>query len=112
MITENKDVEPKLRAYALCDWGDILRRWERLRQPGVEEKAIHVLESSLQLGSPIDVKLAMSWLYLNDIYITQANWERALFYLDQARRFFSERADYAGLLCPSRERISVSNRSC
>ncbi len=98
MITENKDVEPKLRAYALCDWGDILRRWERLRQPGVEEKAIHVLESSLQLGSPIDVKLAMSWLYLNDIYITQANWERALFYLDQARRFFSERADYAGLL--------------
>ena len=47
---------------SLCDWGEILRRRERLRQPGVEDKAIHILESSLDIGGAIDEKLAMSWV--------------------------------------------------
>jgi ATP/maltotriose-dependent transcriptional regulator MalT len=97
-IGENERVEPKLRAYALCDWGEILRRREPLYQPDRKEKAIYVLESSLLMGGTTDVKLAMSWLYLSYIYASKANWEKALFYLDQARRFFSERNDYSGLL--------------
>lgn len=97
-IGENADIEPKLQAYALCDWGGILCRRERLRLPGMEEKAIHLLESSLHVRESIDVKLAMSWVYLSDIYIANANWEKALFYLDQAKHFFVERKDYSGLL--------------
>jgi hypothetical protein len=89
-IGENERAEPKLRAYALCDWGEILRRREY--------KAIDILELSLNLGCAIDVKLAMSWLYLSYTHASKANWEKALFYLDQARRFFTERNDYSGLL--------------
>ena len=95
-IAENEQAEPKLRAYSLCDWGRMLRRKERL--PGMEEKAIHVLESSLDAGVSMDVKLSRSWLYLSSIYADKANWNKALFYLDQARLFFSERNDYLGLL--------------
>jgi hypothetical protein len=97
-IGENERAEAKLRAYALCDWGEILRRRERLRQPGVEDKAIHTLESSLDIGGAIDEKLAMSWVHLSDIYMAKVNWDKALFYLEQPRRFFTERSDYPGLL--------------
>ncbi len=97
-IGENEQVESKLRAYALCDWGGLLTRRARLRQPGVEEQAIRVLESSLPVEGSTDLKLAMSWVYLSDIYIAKCNWEKAIFYLEQPRRFFSERSDYPGLL--------------
>ncbi len=75
-IAENDRVESKLRAYTLCDWGNILCRRERLRQPGGEEKAIHLLDSSLEMGVATDVKIAMSWVYLSDIYIANTNWKR------------------------------------
>jgi ATP/maltotriose-dependent transcriptional regulator MalT len=97
-IGENKHVESKLRAYALCDWGEILSRRDRLRQPGVEEKAVHLLKLSLDIGGPPNVKLAMSWVYLSDIYTAKADWEKALFYLKQPKEFFTEHHDYSGLL--------------
>jgi tetratricopeptide (TPR) repeat protein len=91
-------LEPKVRAYALCDWGEILCLRERIYQPGGIEKAIGVLETSLQLGAEIDVKLAMNWLYLSDVYAADSNWQRALSYLEQPKRFFTERGDNASLL--------------
>ena len=97
-IAENDRVEPKLRAYALCDWGSILCRREHLRQPGGEEKAVRVLESSLNMGVATDVKMAMSWVYLSDIYIAKSDMEKALSYLEEPRTFFSKRSDYSGLL--------------
>src|SRR5258708_4706072 len=63
-----------------------------------EDKAIHILESSLDIGGAIDEKLAMSWVHLSDIYMAKVNWNKALFYLEQPRRFFTERSDYPGLL--------------
>lgn len=97
-IGEKKGVEPKLRAYTLCDWGEILCRRERLRQPGVEKQAIEVLESSLPSEGSTDVKLAMTWVYLSDVYTAKGNWEKALSYLEPPRKFFSERRDYSGLM--------------
>jgi tetratricopeptide (TPR) repeat protein len=97
-IAENDRVEPKLRAYVLCDWGSILCRRERLRQPGGEEKAVRVLESSLNLRVATDAKMAMSWVYLSDIYIAKCDMEKALSYLEEPRTYFSKRNDYSGLL--------------
>jgi tetratricopeptide (TPR) repeat protein len=97
-ITENERAEPKLRAYALCDWGGILSRRERTAQPGAAEKAVHLLESSINVGVATDVKLVMNWLYLSEIYRGTANWEKAFFYLDHPRRFFIEHGDPSGLL--------------
>ena len=95
---ENDRVEPKLQAYAFCDWGGLLCFRKRLREPGGEEKAIHVLEASLNAGVTTDLKLAMSWVFLSDIYTAKGQWEKALFYLDRARGFFTEGSDYSGLL--------------
>jgi tetratricopeptide (TPR) repeat protein len=97
-IAENERIESKLRAYALCDWGGVLSRRERISQPGMEEKAIDALETSLKMGGAIYIKLAMSWLYLNQIYRAKANWEKAFFYLEQAKRFFTEHSDTSGLI--------------
>jgi tetratricopeptide (TPR) repeat protein len=40
----------------------------------------------------------MSWLYLADIYISLRDWENALFYLEQTKRFFTGRSDISGIL--------------
>lgn len=98
VIGENTQAEQKLQMYAMCDWGSILCRRELLRQPGGQEKAIRVAEASLPSEDSIDVKLAMSWGYLSDIYTAAANWEKAQFCLERPRKFFSERSDYSSLL--------------
>jgi tetratricopeptide (TPR) repeat protein len=97
-VGENKEIEPKLRAYALCDWGAILRRRERLLQPGMEEKAIRVLESSLSSGVSTDLKLAMGYVYLGDVYSSKGEWKKAISFLEYPRKFFTERKDYSGLV--------------
>jgi tetratricopeptide (TPR) repeat protein len=97
-IGENEAVEPKLRAYALCDWGAILRRRERLLQLGGEEKAIRVLESSLSTGVSTDLKLAMSYVYLGDVYSSKGEWKKAVSFLEYPKAFYTERKDYSGLV--------------
>jgi tetratricopeptide (TPR) repeat protein len=97
-IGENEHIDPKLRAYALCDWGEILCLRERLYKPGGIEKAFDVLKSSLQAGAEIDVKLEMNWLYLSDVYAAKSNWEQALISLEQPKKFFTECGDYSSLL--------------
>src|SRR5207253_267658 len=71
-IVEKEGGEAKLRAYALCDWGGLLCRRERIRQPGMEEKAVHLLERSLNMAGSTDVKLAIAWVHLSDICIARS----------------------------------------
>ncbi len=97
-IGGDEHAEPKLRSYALCDWGELLCRGERIRQADAEEKAVQVLTSSLDMGVPADAKLAMNWVHLGQMYSAKAKWERALHYLEQARGFFAEYSDFSGLL--------------
>jgi hypothetical protein len=97
-IGENQRIDKKLQKYAMCDWASILGRRELLRQPGGQEKALQVAEASLTEENSTDIKLAMSRVYLSDIHTATANWEKALFYLELPRKFFSERSDYSGLL--------------
>lgn len=97
-IGENDKLEAKLRAYALCDWGEILCLRENLYRPGGIEKANQILQLSHDLVAAMDVKLAMTWLYLSDVYIARSRWKDALSYLEQPRRFFLDRDDNAGLL--------------
>ena len=97
-IGENTQAEKKLQMYAICDLGNILRRREFLRQPGGQEKAIRVAEASLPGKDSTDIKLAMSWVDMSDIYTATSNWDKALFYLEQPRKFFTERSDHSGLL--------------
>ena len=58
-ISENEKCEPKLKAYALCDWGTSLAEYGRLGQEGNVERAMCLLEKSLELV-PLDLHLSES----------------------------------------------------
>jgi tetratricopeptide (TPR) repeat protein len=96
VIGENKRAEPKLRAYALCDWGGVLSRWGRIGQPGGVEKATSILERSLNLV-PLDFYLARSFFHLARVQRYQAGWDEAASFLERAKVFFEQRGDEYGL---------------
>ncbi len=67
-IGENPRVEPKLRAYALCDLGQILTTRAFLQQDPHGQKAKSILERSLNQGAPLDLKLVSSLWELGNLY--------------------------------------------
>jgi tetratricopeptide (TPR) repeat protein len=95
-ISENEGAEPKLRAYALCDWGSVLSRRERIGQPGGIEKAISTVERSLKLV-PLDAHLARGFFYLARVERYRAKWDEEASFLEKAKVFFEQRGDEYGL---------------
>jgi tetratricopeptide (TPR) repeat protein len=76
--------------------GDVLSRYEGLKQPDGTEIATSTLERSLNLA-PLDFHLARSFFYLARIYRYQAKWDEEIFFLDKAKAFFEQRGDGYGL---------------
>jgi hypothetical protein len=97
-IGENAHAESRLRAYALCDLGQIWSKFERLSTVGGVEKARDVLERSQKLVFPIDSKVVFSYFYLRNIHDFKAEWDKAVELLERQRQFFSEKNDYYGLV--------------
>lgn len=95
-ISESNSAEPKLRAYALCDWGQILTRNERLEQPGGIEKANSILEQSFNLA-PLDFHIARGFFSLARIPASQAKWDEEFSILTRAKEFFEQQGDDFGL---------------
>jgi tetratricopeptide (TPR) repeat protein len=85
-IGDNKRAEPKLRAYALCDLGSLLRRVEKRSAA----EAVQVLERIPALWSELDSKLASYLLELSGAYRRQGNWEAAFGALTQAQHFYEK----------------------
>lgn len=81
-IGENEKAEPKLRAYALCDWGDLLVRYWRLGEPQGVRRAVEVIERSLGLGL-LDSHLNEGFFRLARAARYQAQWDRERHYLEQ-----------------------------
>jgi tetratricopeptide (TPR) repeat protein len=106
-IGKNEFAEPKLRAYALCDLGNILRRREFLRQAGGKQEAISILESCTSQGVKTDRKVAFSWAILADVYTAFIEWEHALVYIRKAKEFFKSINDDIGMLETLRSEIGV-----
>ena len=102
--------EPKLKAYALADWGWILRRREYIRRPYGKEKALRVLESALNVGLEVDTKLALVWMLLSDVYLANAEWDKALHYLSRAKEFFHSHNAYAEMVQVLRQELSMYGR--
>jgi tetratricopeptide (TPR) repeat protein len=92
-IIENQYVDPKLKAYALCDYGAIARRIERQSA----EKAVHILEQIPALGVAVDSKLVFYLLELSGTYGRQGRWDDSLSCLTKARDYFAQTGDYYGL---------------
>jgi tetratricopeptide (TPR) repeat protein len=92
-ISENNRADPKLCAYALCDWGEILARRERLMRDGDagREKAITIIQRSL--NHETDAKLISNLWILGDVYRRSGDMEKAQSYYQQVINFF-EKGDY------------------
>lgn len=90
-ISSSDSAEPKLHAYALSDWGQIL---EIL---GLHSQAIPVLESSLS-DIQIDAHLATSLLELCHAFRRTGELEKSETYLIKAKEFFAASNDRYGLI--------------
>jgi tetratricopeptide (TPR) repeat protein len=96
-ISENEKCDPKLRAYALCDWGAFLAEYGRLGQEGNVERTVCLLEKSLELV-PLDLHLSESLFRLARVARYQGHWEKQIEYLEQARLFFDKNNEQRGLV--------------
>lgn len=88
--------EPKLRAYALCDWAGVLSNREIRHQPGQFEKALQISEMSLREAPELDRKLIMNYRTQSNLYMSVGNWDKAFALLDIIRKFFHDRGDKYG----------------
>lgn len=95
-ISENEQAERKLRAYALCDWGQMWARYERMSQPGGVERALDLLERSRQLAPQIDSKLVFVYAHLREVYNFKCELVRAIQYPEKQLQFFQEHNDKYG----------------
>lgn len=89
-IDENEHTEPKLRAYALCDLGYILKISAQ------NDSSISVLEKSLST-TLIDSKLAVSLLLLGGAYRRIGEFDKSVSALQKARDFYTKTGDKYGL---------------
>jgi len=96
-IGENEQCEPRLRAYALCDLGEILSQRHLIVQPGGAEQAIRTIERSFNLMPKIDRKLVLNYWNLAAVYVIQAEHEKAIANLKLAIASFYEMNDEYGV---------------
>lgn len=94
-IGESEQAEPKLQAYALCDWGSVVR-WPHGGKPADAAKAAQVLEKGLALH-PLDAKLVIGLTELCEAYTRLDRWNEAFDGLEKARKFCSQLEDYYGV---------------
>lgn len=91
-VANNPQVEPKLKAYALCDLGGMLSRWQHLGKSGGITKATHILDECLKLTT-LDSHLAYALFSLAHIYQYSGKWDESLECLERARQFYAKRND-------------------
>jgi len=87
-ISAKTNIEAKLRAYALQDYG-ITLRGRRVGKTEILDKALSCFEQSLSQGV-LDYKLALGFSELMGIYRDKGNWEKAYSYVEQAIKYYKE----------------------
>jgi tetratricopeptide (TPR) repeat protein len=97
-IGENEQADQKLKAYALCDLGEILVRATRLGEPGGVEEALKVLNRSRDIAPQMDTKLIFVYSHLNTCYIFMGQQEKGIEFLEQQRLFFEHTNNRTGLI--------------
>src|SRR5205807_2551442 len=90
--SQNNQADMKLRAYALCDLGDVMKTLVQY------ERAASLLEKSLDLV-PLDSKLAVALINLSGIYLDKPGAaERRQIILERALAFYRSTGDKYGLI--------------
>jgi tetratricopeptide (TPR) repeat protein len=98
-IASTEDAERKLKAYALCDLGEILSGRHRVLRPGGLEKALAVAQESLNIAPELDTKLVLNYKTQNDIHVhaLREEWDKSLERLEAIREFYKSRLDGHGV---------------
>ncbi len=96
-IAGDDQAGPKLRAYALCELGAILRKSEMIGRPGGQQKADEVIERSVQ-GVEIDANLTTAYTNLTKLYFRQGRWALADGLVHKLIDFFRRTSDQIGLV--------------
>lgn len=96
-ISENKLAEPKLKAYALCDLGQIWTRNYRLSEPGGLARAFSAIERSRKLVPELDPKLARNFSNLRYAFMFEGELDKAMNALRQQYDYYKSVGDRHGI---------------
>jgi tetratricopeptide (TPR) repeat protein len=102
-IAKSNRAEPKLRAYALCEWGYTLSTAEWSEKSGDLQEALQVAQESLQLVPQLDDKLIVNYHTFSRVYRKQGNWEAAEDSLEKIRVFSQESNNTYGVASACRK---------
>jgi tetratricopeptide (TPR) repeat protein len=96
-IANHAQAEDLLKAYSLCDLGNILTRWERLGQENGPDKARVILEQSRDYAA-LDIHLSSGLFDLTRVHEYVGGWEQATDYIREAYQFFEVNKDNLGMV--------------
>jgi tetratricopeptide (TPR) repeat protein len=92
-ICKNANAEAKLKAYSYGDLGEIVGRRDRLVLGEKSDRAIAILQASLNQGVKIDAKLAWSQWALGDVYRRLDRLDDGMPYYNKAINFSEQQND-------------------
>jgi tetratricopeptide (TPR) repeat protein len=88
-IAQNPNASNQVQSYALGRWGTYLARPERISRPGGVEKAIKVLQASLEKLARYDFTTAYFAFELGLVYERLCQWDKAWEYFNKFEQFAS-----------------------
>lgn len=90
--------ESRLRAYALCDLGTIYVTFDRLAEPGGEQRANDAISRSRLTHPELDSKLITNQISLMNLSNTNAAWTKSLEHIRPMRELAESEGDSYSLL--------------
>jgi len=97
-LGENERAEPKLRAYALCDLGQIWGKNAHLSKPGGIQSAIENLQQSQALFPQVDSKTVSIFSNFEYIYSFQCQWSKSIKYVEMRYQYYQENDNKYGMV--------------
>lgn len=89
VLVEDHAAEPKLRAYALCDLGELEANNRPLYGSGIADRAIEHLNRARSL-IPIDLKLTDVFSHLYTVYVYKGRLDDAIAILEERQRWLGK----------------------
>jgi tetratricopeptide (TPR) repeat protein len=98
-IIDNPASEPRLRAYALYECGQIYSRVEsKLSEPGGAEEVLGLLRRSIEEIPELDAKVVSAYSQMRRVYLYQGDWEEAIRVLHPQLKFYEKAGDLGGMI--------------
>jgi tetratricopeptide (TPR) repeat protein len=106
-VAGRDDAAALVRAYALCDLGEILAQFDRLSEPDGERRALEVVERSIALHPQGDRKLISNRNTLSAISNVRADWRESVTQLDFVYNYSASQGDAFGAVLADQRRAAV-----